>query len=101
MYYSWDAFKTLFLGTSTKLCGRWVGVSENIGPLMTIKIISDSPGEEICRYLVHPTDDPDTPNLREDPDPIMDINSDADCPSDEVGSVLDPIPQHYPTQSQT
>ena len=76
-----------FPGKSEELHGRWIGVSENIGPLMTFKILTDS-GESICQSLVCPADDPSSPNLRANADSVEPIPS-------------MPPPQHrYPLCSQ-
>lgn len=47
VYYLWDVSETSFPGTSTKLCGHWVSISEKIGPLFTFTIIAGDTEEEI------------------------------------------------------
>lgn len=96
-----DVSKTSFPGFSTELCGFWIGISENIGPIMTFKILTDEMGEVVCHFLVCPAENPDTTNLRKDPvinpvpvDPVSHVKGE---PESSVNPP--PAPHHYPTRS--
>jgi hypothetical protein len=65
MYYLVD--ETTFPSKSKELCGRWVGVRENVGHFMTYKILMDD-----TRWIIHCSNirsaaDPNVRNLRLDP----------------------------------
>jgi hypothetical protein len=65
VYYLVD--ETTFLSKSKELCGRWVGVSENVGHFMTYKILTDDTRRIIHCSNIHSAADPNARNLCLDP----------------------------------
>jgi hypothetical protein len=65
VYYLVD--ETTFPSESKELRGRWVGVSENVGHLMTYKILTDDTRQIIHRSNIHLAADPNARNLHLDP----------------------------------
>jgi hypothetical protein len=65
VYYLVD--ETTFPSESKELCGRWVGVSENVGHFMTYKILTDDTRQIIHRSNIRSAADPSARNLRLDP----------------------------------
>jgi hypothetical protein len=65
VYYLVD--KTTFLPEIKELCGRWVGVSENVGHFMTYKILTDDTRQIIHRSNIRSAADPNARNLCLDP----------------------------------
>jgi hypothetical protein len=59
--------ETTFPSKSKELCGRWVGVSENVGHFMTYKILTDDTRQIIHRSNIRSAADPNARNLRLDP----------------------------------
>ena len=53
-----------FLGKSKEVCGRFVGISENIGHAMTLKILLDDSNRIVCHSIVCSGLDPKLVNLR-------------------------------------
>jgi hypothetical protein len=65
VYYLVD--ETTFPSERKELCGRWVGVSENVGHFMTYKILTDDTSRIIHRSNIRSVADPNVRNLRLDP----------------------------------
>jgi hypothetical protein len=65
VYYLID--ETTFPSESKELCGRWVGVSENVGHFMTYKILTDDTHQIIHCSNIHLAADPNVRNLCLDP----------------------------------
>jgi hypothetical protein len=65
VYYLVD--ETTFPSESKELCGRWVGVSENVGHFMTYKILTDDTRWIIHRSNIRSAADPNARNLHLDP----------------------------------
>jgi hypothetical protein len=65
VYYLVD--ETTFPSESKELCGRWVGVSENVGHFMTYKILTDDTRQIIHRSNIRSAADPNGRNLRLNP----------------------------------
>jgi hypothetical protein len=61
VYYLVD--ETTFLSESKELCGRWVGVSQNVGHFITYKILTDDTGWIIHRSNIRTVADPNARNL--------------------------------------
>jgi hypothetical protein len=64
VYYLVD--ETTFPSKSKELCGRWVGVSKNVGHFMTYKILTDDTHQVIHRSNIHSVADPHARNLHLD-----------------------------------
>jgi hypothetical protein len=60
------ADETTFPSTSKELCGRWVGVSKNVGHFMTYKILTDDTRRIIHRSNIRSDADPNARNLHID-----------------------------------
>jgi hypothetical protein len=65
VYYLVD--ETTFPSKSKELCGRWVGVSENVGHFMTYKILMDDTRRIIHHSNICSAANPNARNLRLDP----------------------------------
>jgi hypothetical protein len=65
VYYLVD--ETTFPSESKELCGRWVGVSENVGHFMTYKVLTDDTPRIIHGSNIRSAADPNARNLRLDP----------------------------------
>jgi hypothetical protein len=65
VYYLVD--ETTFQSESKELCGRWVGVSDNVGHFMTYKILTDDTRWTIHRSNIRLATDPNARNLHLDP----------------------------------
>jgi hypothetical protein len=65
VYYLVD--ETTFPSERKELCGRWVGVSKNVGHFMTYKILTDDTHWIIHHSIIHSAADPNARNLRLDP----------------------------------
>jgi hypothetical protein len=65
VYYLVD--ETTFPSESKELCGRWVGVSKNVGHFMTYKILTDDTHWIIHRSNIRSAADPNARNPRLDP----------------------------------
>ena len=61
-----------FPSKSKELRGRFVGIAEHIGHLMTFLILTDDTEEVIARSVVRPATEADTINLRQEPQDIVD-----------------------------
>jgi hypothetical protein len=59
--------ETTFPSESKELHGQWVGVSENVGPFMTYKILMDDTHQVIHCSNIRSAADPNARNLRLDP----------------------------------
>ena len=65
VYYKLDDYH--FASESRELRGRFVGIAENVGHAMTIKVLTDDTKKIIYRSNVHSALDKRNPNLRLDP----------------------------------
>jgi hypothetical protein len=72
MFYKLD--DSDFPSDSREKHGRWVGIAENVGHAMTLKILMDGTRKIIFRSNIRSALDPNCRNLRMDPlndDPVM------------------------------
>ena len=65
VYYKLDDYH--FPSKSRELRGRFVGIAENVGHAMTIKVLTDDTKKIIYRSNVRSALDKRNPNLRLDP----------------------------------
>ena len=72
VYCLQDASLQHFPSESKEIRGRFVGIAEHIGHVMTFLILTDYTLELIARSVVRPTTNADTINLRQEPQDIID-----------------------------